>query len=191
MSLILVLAGSDSSWQRRIPALASAAHTFRILTDPAAFLQSARITEPTAVVVAAPIPTPADLDMLRSLSLAQPRIPILLATTSQLSAESAMRCARAGATHVFTEPCSDAEVLERLDTAIQEDLAPPPSPKDQPTPRRQAPIKPLRQVIQEHVTQTLSACRGNRTRAAKLLGIDRSTLRRRLEEFEAQAPTRT
>jgi DNA-binding NtrC family response regulator len=42
----------------------------------------------------------------------------------------------------------------------------------------------LREVERQAIVQALADCDGNRTRAAKLLDIDRSTLRRKIQEFE-------
>ena len=43
--------------------------------------------------------------------------------------------------------------------------------------------KTLAEVEKEHITQTLARCRGNKTRAASCLGIDRKTLRLKLKRF--------
>jgi Nif-specific regulatory protein len=45
-----------------------------------------------------------------------------------------------------------------------------------------APGTPLRLVEKEHILRTLQACDGNRTEAARLLGIGRNTLTRKLKE---------
>jgi transcriptional regulator of acetoin/glycerol metabolism len=45
-----------------------------------------------------------------------------------------------------------------------------------------APGTPLRLVEKEHILRTLQACGGNRTEAARLLGIGRNTLTRKLKE---------
>jgi two-component system response regulator AtoC len=42
----------------------------------------------------------------------------------------------------------------------------------------------LREIERRAIQQTLEDCDGNRTRAAKILDIDRSTLRRKIHEFE-------
>ena len=43
---------------------------------------------------------------------------------------------------------------------------------------------PLREIERRAIIQALEDCDGNRTRAAKLLDIDRSTLRRKIAEYE-------
>jgi DNA-binding NtrC family response regulator len=47
--------------------------------------------------------------------------------------------------------------------------------------------RPLREVEMEHLKRTLEWCRGNKSRAAKLLGISRQTLRDKLAMSEAEA----
>ncbi|MEM9176949.1 MAG: sigma 54-interacting transcriptional regulator, partial [Myxococcota bacterium] len=46
---------------------------------------------------------------------------------------------------------------------------------------------PLREIERRAIVQALEDCDGNRTRAAKLLDIDRSTLRRKIAEYEIDA----
>ena len=45
----------------------------------------------------------------------------------------------------------------------------------------------LREIERRAIVQALEDCEGNRTRAAKLLDIDRSTLRRKIQEFELES----
>jgi DNA-binding NtrC family response regulator len=47
--------------------------------------------------------------------------------------------------------------------------------------------RPLQEVELEHLRKTLEWCRGNKSRAAKLLGISRQTLREKLHGSEADA----
>jgi DNA-binding protein Fis len=42
----------------------------------------------------------------------------------------------------------------------------------------------LREIERRAIVQALEDCDGNRTRAARLLDIDRSTLRRKAAEYE-------
>lgn len=50
------------------------------------------------------------------------------------------------------------------------------------------PIKPLALVIEEHVRLVLESVRGNKVEAAKLLGITRNSLYRRLKKFKGRIP---
>ena len=45
----------------------------------------------------------------------------------------------------------------------------------------------LREIERDAIAQAIRDCKGNRTQAAQLLGIDRSTLRRKIKEFEIDA----
>lgn len=45
------------------------------------------------------------------------------------------------------------------------------------------PMRPLTEVESEHVQRVLAACRGNKTRAAQVLRIDRKTLREKLKSL--------
>ena len=44
------------------------------------------------------------------------------------------------------------------------------------------PIVGLRDLEKQHMTNIVGACRGNKSHAAKLLGISRTTLRKKLED---------
>jgi DNA-binding NtrC family response regulator len=45
------------------------------------------------------------------------------------------------------------------------------------------PTKTLGLVVREHVEQVLAQCRGNKTKAAKVLGINRRSLYRMIERW--------
>jgi DNA-binding NtrC family response regulator len=47
---------------------------------------------------------------------------------------------------------------------------------------------PLREVQRRHVLQVLEVCGGNRTEAARILGVDRKTLYRKLQKWGAASP---
>jgi DNA-binding NtrC family response regulator len=44
----------------------------------------------------------------------------------------------------------------------------------------------LREIERRAIVQALEDCSGNRTQAAKILDIDRSTLRRKMQEYEIE-----
>lgn len=187
MSLILMSASQDSIWRQRAAALSSAPHTFQFFEDEERLFRALQESSPAAVIIGATTPREADLKLINKLARTISGLPLLLAS-ERLSSPLAFQAARSGATHLLTDLLSNQEFLERIDQAIHEvrERAAEGGSHDADTglltPHS---IKTLREVVQEHMTRALSACRGNRSRAAKLLGIDRSTLRRRLNEIES------
>ena len=49
-------------------------------------------------------------------------------------------------------------------------------------------LLPLAEVERRHVLAVVEACRGNRTDAAKILGVDRKTLYRKLQRYGVVEP---
>ncbi len=188
MSLILVSAGPETGWNPQVLEQPGSAYRIRTCTSIEQLSAGAEGDRPAVVLIVSRMPTPRDLEQMRVLAQSCPRTPIVLACES-LSPESAVRCARAGTTHVFSEPCSSPRLLSYLEFAIQEEEERAQALKaDEANVIQPYPFKPLRKVVEDHLTQTLKACGGNRSKAAKHLGIDRSTLRRRLSEITPSSP---
>ena len=78
--------------------------------------------------------------------------------------------------------------ITRRHLSLDADVVPPPARLE---PAGTAPAVPrgvsLREVEKQAIAQALEDCDGNRTKAAKLLDIDRSTLRRKIAEYELDA----
>jgi two-component system response regulator HydG len=51
-------------------------------------------------------------------------------------------------------------------------------------------VMPLNDVERRHILRALRACNGNKTQAARLLGLDRRTLYRKLDRYDAEATAR-
>jgi len=80
------------------------------------------------------------------------------------------------------EHCLESAVVLTRDERIQaEDLSLPGRTQAANHGGGYAPGTPLREVEREHIRQTLEACGGNRSEAARLLGIGRNTLLRKLK----------
>jgi DNA-binding NtrC family response regulator len=62
---------------------------------------------------------------------------------------------------------------------------------DEPSVDSPAAVVPIAEVERRHILRALRACSGNKTQAARLLGLDRRTLYRKLERYEAEAQGRT
>jgi DNA-binding NtrC family response regulator len=76
--------------------------------------------------------------------------------------------------------------ITRRHLSLDADVVPPPR-RLEPDGAEQAPAATrgatLREVEKHAIEQALADCDGNRTKAAKLLDIDRSTLRRKIQEY--------
>ncbi|MFO0748361.1 MAG: sigma-54 dependent transcriptional regulator [Myxococcota bacterium] len=75
-----------------------------------------------------------------------------------------------------------AVALTEHDALVVEDLAPPPTSSARPSPVASDDAASLALVEQQHIERVLSAVGGNKTKAARILGIDRRTLYRKLGE---------
>jgi Nif-specific regulatory protein len=75
-----------------------------------------------------------------------------------------------------------AVVLSRGEEIGEAQLSLPGGAASQSAGRGYPPGTPLRQVERDHILRTLEACGGNRTEAARQLGIGRNTLARKLKE---------
>jgi DNA-binding NtrC family response regulator len=75
-----------------------------------------------------------------------------------------------------------AVVLSQSELIGEADLSLPGSTTDPESGRGYPPGTPLREVERDHILRTLKACDGNRTEAARQLGIGRNTLARKLKD---------
>jgi two-component system response regulator RegA len=87
------------------------------------------------------------------------------------SIATALEAVRRGALDYLTKPADADEILRAFDR--RETLAEPPEDQD-------APVPSLHRVEWEHIQRVLAACGGNVSRAARLLGLHRRTLQRKL-----------
>ena len=58
--------------------------------------------------------------------------------------------------------------------------------KIQKSPKKSAPFPTLNQVKESYISWVLEQCNGNKSKAAKILGINRRTLHRIISERDAQ-----
>lgn len=89
------------------------------------------------------------------------------------------------------EHCLERAILLSDDGVLTADLLEPFAEDPQTPPEGEAPMGPLRplaDVDKEHILRVLHAMDGDRTRAARTLGISRSTLRRKLITYGEWAP---
>jgi two-component system response regulator RegA len=113
--------------------------------------------------------------LTRELKRLQPSVIVALCS-GYLSVDIAVAAVRAGVDLVKFKPVTVREILRQ----IENDEPPTPEPDLEETPT-------LARAEWEHITRVLADCNGNRSLAARRLGIYRSSLQRRLRKFAPRA----
>jgi two-component system response regulator RegA len=90
------------------------------------------------------------------------------------SIATALEAVRRGATHYLTKPADVDEILAGFARGISAGSTPPPAGESTPT---------LARVEWEHINRVLADCGGNVSQAARILGIHRRSLQRKLAKF--------
>jgi two-component system response regulator HydG len=75
---------------------------------------------------------------------------------------------------------ADIDALDWLDPREEPTAAPAPPPPAASAPLTEDRIRPLKDIETEYIAQAIAACQGNKTRAAERLGINVSTIHRRI-----------
>ena len=137
--------------------------------DAQAALLAATRLQPAGIVLDLKLGADNGLSLIAGLVACSPGSRIVLAT-GYASIATAVDAIRRGAHHYLPKPFSLADLAQ----AFADDSADPP-----PAAPPEAPAT-LRRQEWEHVQRVLSECQGNISAAARLLGVDRRTLQRRL-----------
>ncbi len=128
------------------------------------------------------VDTEAQVAIVDSLARAKaygPVCPVLMLATAASIPEAlaAMRDGAYGYLFIPFQPGEADLMVQRALTAI--DPAPRPSPLPTPT-------LPLDEVEKGHILDTLRRCKNNQAKAARLLGIGRNTVWRKLKKYEQE-----
>jgi two-component system response regulator RegA len=89
------------------------------------------------------------------------------------SIATALEAIRLGARHYLTKPADVDEILAAFDRERSG------------SPREPSPVPSLARVEWEHINRVLADCGGNISEAARVLGIHRRSLQRKLAKFPA------
>lgn len=133
-------------------------------------LAAARLESPELAVVDLKLPVGSGLDVVRGLHAIDPTTRIVV-LTGYGSIATALESLKLGATHYLTKPVDADQVLaafEGRDVAQEPPIVAVPS---------------LARVEWEHIQRVLNDCDGNVSQAARLLGIHRRSLQRKLSKF--------
>lgn len=133
----------------------------------------AKADSPEMAVVDLKMPGQSGLQLIRELRTIDPSTKIVM-LTGYGSIATAIDAIRLGATYFLPKPADADEIL----AALARSESPP---LDPPQPDYRAPS--LARAEWEHINRVLSDCGGNISEAARVLGIHRRSLQRKLQKY--------
>ena len=143
-------------------------------------IESARRDTPEFVVVDLRMPGRSGLDVIRDVKALDPTTTAVV-LTGYGSIATALEAVKLGATNYLTKPADVDQIIAAFGGAS---TAPDPAgenPSDGPES-----VPSLARVEWEHINRVLSDCGGNVSKAARLLGLHRRSLQRKLSKFPTQ-----
>lgn len=134
-------------------------------------LAAARDDSPELAVVDLKLPGPSGLEVVRGLKQIDPTTRVIV-LTGYGSIATAVQSVKLGATTYLTKPVDADQVLAAFEAPVDalEPFSPPPP-------------QPLARVEWEHIQRVVADCDGNISQAARLLGLHRRSLQRKLAKF--------
>jgi len=135
-----------------------------------AAIQSASRESPEYAVVDLRMPGMGGLAVLKELKAIDPTTNVVV-LTGYGSIATAVEAVRMGATDYLTKPAELDEILRAFRKQAKEDQAPP------------TVVPSLARTEWEHINRVLTDCGGNISQAARLLGLHRRTLQRKLAKY--------
>jgi two-component system response regulator RegA len=136
-------------------------------------LDAARSDPPEYALVDLRLGTRSGLEVVRGLAELDPATAIVV-LTGYGSIATALEAVRVGATHYLTKPADVDDVLAAFARGAGGPVVPDAAPDSTPT---------LARVEWEHINRVLSDCGGNVSQAARILGIHRRSLQRKLAKY--------
>jgi two-component system, response regulator RegA len=175
---VLVVDDDETFRARLVRAFQERGFEARGRADGAAAIASAANDSPEVAIVDMRMPGLTGLEVVRALREidATTRIVVL---TGYGSIATAIEAIRIGALHYLTKPADIDEILAAIDRSE-------PNADDPPSSPALASVPTLARVEWEHIHRVLAECGQNVSRAARLLGIHRRSLQRKL----SKTPTR-
>lgn len=135
-------------------------------------LEQARRESPELAVVDMRMPGISGLEVVRELHAIDPTTRIVV-LTAYGSIATAIDAVRLGAVHYLTKPADADEILQAFDRA--------PLPAESDSQVSYEPLS-LARVEWEHINRVLADCAGNISKAARVLGLHRRSLQRKLSK---------
>lgn len=130
-------------------------------------MAAAAADAPELALVDLRLPTRSGLDVVRGLKAIEPTT-VVIVLTGYGSIATAVEAMKAGAATYLTKPVDADQILAAFDGVHAGPAEPP------------ATVQSLQRVEWEHIQRVLTECGGNLSQAARLLGIHRRSLQRKL-----------
>ena len=147
--------------------------------DGVAALELAARTSPNLAIVDLRLPGVSGLDIVKELrSLDETTCIIML--TGYGSIATALSATKLGASHYLSKPADVDQILAAYQKITAEELG---SDAVWTMPLRETEVPSLARVEWEHIQRVLADCDGNISQAAKLLGLHRRSLQRKLAKY--------
>ena len=169
---ILVVDDDDTFRGRLVRALASRGFDARGAHDVDEAVSLASTESPELAVVDLRMPGRSGLELVRELKAIDETTKVVV-LTGYGSIAPALEAVRLGATHYLTKPADVDEILNAFERG-QGTAAPVTAPHE---------VASLARAEWEHIHRVLTDCNGNVSQAARLLGIHRRSLQRKLAKY--------
>jgi two-component system response regulator RegA len=174
-SQTLLLVDDDQVFRERLAlALRKRRHEVWTAKDAEQAADLAKVESPELAIVDLRMPGQSGLDLVRTLLDIDPDTRILV-LTAYGSIATALEAVRLGAKGFLQKPASVDEILIALCADFDHVLLAAPDPPTQ--------VPTLARAEWEHINRVLSECQGNVCQAARLLGVHRRTLQRKLAKM--------
>lgn len=172
---VLVVDDDDVFRTRLVRAFAERGLDARGADCGGAAVVSANADSPELAVVDLRMPDRSGLEVVRELKAIDPATSVVV-LTGYGSIATALEAVRLGATHYLTKPANADEILSAFDRPNR--LSDSTSDLNRETPS-------LARAEWEHIQRVLTDCNGNLSQAARLLGLHRRSLQRKLSKRPA------
>ena len=172
---LLIVEDDDRLRERLARALTERGFETREAGDVQSAVAAARQDSPEYVLVDLRVPGGSGLDVVREIKAIDPATTIVV-LTGYGSIATAVEAVRLGAAEYLTKPADVDQIVAALTptSTIASGTGGDESPEHVPS---------LARVEWEHINRVLADCGGNISKAARLLGIHRRSLQRKLERF--------
>ncbi|MBM3807723.1 MAG: response regulator [Acidimicrobiia bacterium] len=167
---VLVVEDDERFRERLARALGARGCDVRAAASRDEALAAAREESPELAVVDLKLPDGSGLDVVKGLLSIDPTTKVVI-LTGYGSIATALESVKLGAVNYLTKPVDADQVLAAFDgRPVAADAAP-------------VAVPSLARVEWEHIQRVLADCDGNVSQAARLLGIHRRSLQRKLSKF--------